>query len=260
MEVLGSDVDSDTVEALEQPALIEVFLGSAQADRLTAEALTLGQALNSGADQMSGLLISRAIHLHATDRPVEAVAYFREAARLADQTGNSMLLGSALLNMADVLASADPVAAAEAAGRAVELLRQVGERHTLAFASSNLAQALLMLGDWDTAGDVLDQALDSGGVGEIEYVACAQGWLAALRGDLPAARAALASFRICVPARIPRIRRRCTSWKASPPPPVARPGTRCVMPARSWRRPGPRDRRACPLGLAAGRPRRRRTR
>ena len=194
MEVLGSDVDSDTVEALEQLALIEVFLGSAQADRLTAEALTLGQALNSGADQLSGLLISRAIHLHATDRPVEAVAYFREAARLADQTGNSMLLGSALLNMADVLASADPVAAAEAAGRAVELLRQVGERHTLAFASSNLAQALLMLGDWDTAGDVLDQALDSGGVGEIEYVACARGWLAALRGDLPAAGAALAKL------------------------------------------------------------------
>jgi class 3 adenylate cyclase/tetratricopeptide (TPR) repeat protein len=195
MEVLWSEPDFDTVEALEQLALLEMFVGSAEADRLTAEALTLGQALNSGADQLSGLLISRAIHLHATGRPVEAVAYFREAARLADQTGNSMLLGSALLNMADVLAVADPAAAVEAAGRAAELLRQVGERYTLAFASSNLAQALLMLGDWDTAGGVLDQALDSGEVGDIDYLACARAWLAALRGDLPAAGAILAGLQ-----------------------------------------------------------------
>jgi len=50
LDVLRPDPDTDTVRALEQLALVEVFAGSPDADRLTTEALTLGQALDAGAE------------------------------------------------------------------------------------------------------------------------------------------------------------------------------------------------------------------
>jgi hypothetical protein len=56
----------------------------------------------------------------------------------------------------------------------------------------NLAQALVMTGDWDTADAELAQAADGDGLAGIEILACSRGWLAALRGDTPAAQAALA--------------------------------------------------------------------
>ena len=48
VEVLRADPDTDTVRALEQLAALEVFAGSPDADRLSTEALTLGQALGVG--------------------------------------------------------------------------------------------------------------------------------------------------------------------------------------------------------------------
>ena len=45
----------------------------------------------------------------------------------------------------------DPAAGAEAARTAAGHLRRAGARDSLAIAIGNLAQALLMLGDWDTA-------------------------------------------------------------------------------------------------------------
>jgi hypothetical protein len=73
------------VEALDQLAALEVFAGSPDADRLSTEALILGQALDVGASQLSGLLQTRAIHLYFAGRRTEAVAYLREAAQLAAQ-------------------------------------------------------------------------------------------------------------------------------------------------------------------------------
>ena len=49
VEVLRAEPDTDTVRALDELAGLEVFAGSPDADRLTAEALTLGQALGVGA-------------------------------------------------------------------------------------------------------------------------------------------------------------------------------------------------------------------
>ena len=48
VDVLNADPDADTVQALEQLAVLEVFAGSPDADALTTEALTLGQALDVG--------------------------------------------------------------------------------------------------------------------------------------------------------------------------------------------------------------------
>ena len=58
----------------------------------------------------------------------------------------------------------------------------------------NLAEALLMTGDWDADEAELAQALDADGLAGIEFLACCRAWLAALRGEVPAAQAILAGL------------------------------------------------------------------
>jgi tetratricopeptide (TPR) repeat protein len=198
VEVLRADPDADTVRALGQLATLEVFAGSPDADQLTLEVLALGQALGVGTGQLVDLFTSRGIYLSSAERRPEAVAYYGEAARLATQAGDNMRLGRVLGDMADVLVVTDPAAAMEAARTAAEHLRRAGTRHYLAVAIMNLVIALLHLGDWDTAGEELAQAVDSDGLADIDYLACFQGWVVALRGDADTAQtmsAGLADLR-----------------------------------------------------------------
>ena len=51
-----------------------------------------------------------------------------------------------------------------------------------------------MTGDWDAAEAELAQALDADGLAGIESLACCRAWLAALRGEVPAAQAILAGL------------------------------------------------------------------
>jgi class 3 adenylate cyclase/predicted ATPase len=195
MEVLRADPDTDTMRAMEQLAVVEVFAGSPDADRLSTEALALGQALDVGAERLCGLLITRGIYLSTAGRRTQAIAYFRESARLAAQADDSRALGSALLNLSDVLAVTEPSAAAEAARGAVAPMRQVGNRSGLAAAIATFAEALMDLGDWDAAEAELAQAVDSDGLADIDWLTCDRGRLAALRGDVGAAEAMLAALR-----------------------------------------------------------------
>jgi hypothetical protein len=96
--------------------------------------------------------------------------------------------------MSEALVATDPAAAAEAARNALEPFRRAGNRPGLAIAALNLVQALLLRGDWDAADDVLTQAVDSDGLGDIELLACDQAWLTALHGDADTAAAALAGL------------------------------------------------------------------
>jgi tetratricopeptide (TPR) repeat protein len=192
VEVLRAEPDTDTVRGLEQLAVLEVFAGAPDADRLSTEALTLGQALRIGAGQLGWLLVTRGIYLDFAERHTEAVAYFREAARLATEASDNICLGRALLNLSDVLAGTDPAGAAEAARTAAGHLGRAGARDYLAVAIINLAQALLMLGDWDTAESELTRAADADGLADHEFLASYQGWLAALRGDTATAETMLA--------------------------------------------------------------------
>ena len=194
LEVLRADPDTDTVDALFNLAMLEVSAGSPDADRVSAEALTLGQALGVGDDELSRLLNTRGIYLNTTNRRAEAASYFRESARLAGQAGDTMRLGIALLNLADVLAVTHPGAAAETARTAAGHLRRAGDRLGLAFATANRAQALLMLGDWDAADAELTQAAESDALADDEFLTCQRGWLAALRGDTASAQAILAGL------------------------------------------------------------------
>ena len=88
----------------------------------------------------------------------------------------------------------DPAAGAEAARAAAAQLRRAGARDLLAVAVGNLAQALLMTGDWDAAEAELAQAADADGLAGLEFLACNRAWVAALRGEAPAAQAALAGL------------------------------------------------------------------
>jgi hypothetical protein len=194
VEVLRAESDHDTVDALDQLATLEVFAGSPGADSLSTEALTLGQALGVGTGQLSGLLVTRGIYLAGDGRYAQAVAYLREAARLAAQDGDNLALGRALSNLSNLQTAADPADAAEAARAAAGHVRRAGARFLLAIAIGNLAQALLMLGDWDTAETELTQAADADGLADIEYLAVYRGWLAALRGDAATAETMLADL------------------------------------------------------------------
>jgi class 3 adenylate cyclase/tetratricopeptide (TPR) repeat protein len=196
LEVLRTDPDTDTVRALNELGLVEVFVGSPAADRLTTEALTLGQALDVGPDQIGDLLLTRAFYLKGHEqRRAEGIAYLRESVRLATHVGDNVFLGRALLNLSDVLAITDPAAAAEAARTAAGHLRRVGNRDHLAVAIINLVMPLLMLGDWDAAEAELTQAMDSDGLADDDFLVVDRGWLAALRGDADTARAMLAELR-----------------------------------------------------------------
>ena len=174
---------------------LEVFAGSPDADRLTGEALILGQALDVGTGQLAQLFTIRGIYLGMVERRPEAIAYFRESARLATQVGDNFGLGRALLNLAEALAPTDPAAAVEAARTAAGHLRRPGVRDYLATAIGNLAQALMGLGDWDAAEAELTQAVDSDGLADIDRLACERGQLAALRGDAGTAETMLAGLR-----------------------------------------------------------------
>jgi class 3 adenylate cyclase/tetratricopeptide (TPR) repeat protein len=192
--VLRPDPDRDTVVALEQLAILEVFAGGPDADRLTTEVLALGQDLDVDADRLGSLFLVRGIHLNYVGHLPEACAYLRESARLAAQIGDYMALGRTLLNLADALSVTDPAAAEEAARTAAGHLRRVGDQVSLGYTVENLVQALILLGDWDAAKAELTRAIDTDGLTD-RYLFCKQGLLSALRGDAGAAGNALAELR-----------------------------------------------------------------
>ena len=192
--VLRDHPDADTVRALRELGALEMAVGGPEADALMAEALTLGQALGVDDATLADLFVTRGLCHASAGRNPEGAAYFREAARLATQVGDTLALGLALLNLSDAISATDPAAGAEAARAGATALRQTGARRYLAVAVGNLSQALVMTGDWDTAEAELSRALDEDGLADIDYLACQRAWLAALRGDAPAAQAILAGL------------------------------------------------------------------
>ena len=194
LEVLRTDPDTDTVRVLKVLALLEVLGGSPNADRLTTEVITLGQSLDVDPGLLSGLFEVRGIYHGIAGRRPQAAAYFRESTRLATLAADNVELAAALVNLSDALAVTDPAAGAEAARAAAGHLRRAGQRDRLAFATGNLVQALLMLGDWDAAEQELTQTADSDGLQDYPFLSCYRGLLAALRGDVSTAETMLASL------------------------------------------------------------------
>jgi class 3 adenylate cyclase/tetratricopeptide (TPR) repeat protein len=192
VEVLRAEPDTDTVRALEELAMVETFAGSPDADKLTTEALVLGQAVDVSLGQLGGLLVTRGIYLFFAERVTEAIAFLREAARLAEAAGDHQELGSALLNLA--VALADPEERAEISRTAAGHLRRVGNLDYLAYALGNLGASLFDLGDWDGWEAVLAEAAISGEMAENYVIVSGRAELAAHRGDDATASAMLAKL------------------------------------------------------------------
>jgi tetratricopeptide (TPR) repeat protein len=204
LDVLRVDPDTDTVLVLHRLAVLEVFAGTPDAGRLSAEALTLGQALDVGPAQLGDLLVCRALYHAAAGRRPQAASYLREGARLADRVGDNLLAGRALLNPSDVLAISEPAEAAEVARTAAGALRRTGAKRSLAAAIMNVAEALLHTGDWDTAMAELTQEGDSDALAHIEELIVERGWLAALRGDEEGAAESLTALHDLQDSEDPR--------------------------------------------------------
>jgi len=194
LAVLRPDGDADTVAALGELAQLELWSGNPEGDRLSAEALAMGEALDVDGSLLADLFTSRGIAHAFASRIAEAASYNREAARLAERAGDAATLGRALLNLSDVLGGFDPLGAAEAARAGAEHARRIGARHPLSVSVANLANALLELGEWDEAESVLASAIEDDGLGDNGNVLCLIGLLAALRGDGEQASTVLSSL------------------------------------------------------------------
>ena len=185
--VLRPDPDADTVTALEHLAAVEIFSGGAEGERLSAEALALGQALDVDAGLLADLFIGRAIAVGFANRTPEAIANLRYAARLAEEAGDSTRHARALLNLAEMLNATDPVGAAEAAGMSAALARHSGSIDFLNYAVCNRVEALLFAGEWDQADQTLREMINTDQPGDLGMPGVVASLLAVLRGELDAA-------------------------------------------------------------------------
>jgi class 3 adenylate cyclase/tetratricopeptide (TPR) repeat protein len=191
LAVLRADPDRDTVVALNELATLETFAGGPDAERLSAEALELGQALDIDDALSAQLFICRGIMHYFTNRTMQAAAACEYGARLAERAGDSAVQGRALLNLAEIFSGVDPPAALAAARAAAEAIRRMGRRDWLAAAVGNLASVLLDIGDWSEAEKVLTAAVTEDGLDDQEELQVRHGKLAALRGDSATAASAL---------------------------------------------------------------------
>jgi tetratricopeptide (TPR) repeat protein len=187
LAVLSDDPDHDTVRAMTELASVETFRGAAAGYRMAAEALTLAQALDVPPAGLVETFITRGIAAEVLNRHAEAVADFEYVAKVAERFGATASWAIAMLNLANVLRTTDPVASGVAARAAVDQARQLGNRYNLCAAVSNLAVALLLAGDWDEAERVVRHSAESDGFepGSVEmaYIAIYRIVLPALRGD-----------------------------------------------------------------------------
>ncbi|MEO8328637.1 MAG: adenylate/guanylate cyclase domain-containing protein [Candidatus Nanopelagicales bacterium] len=185
LAVFEQEPDADTAETLGDLAAMETFAGTDDGDRLSAAALAMAQALDLSGPIVDSLLTVRGISHYFGNRPVEAVAYAREALRRAEQRQDSGAMGRVLLNLAEMLVATDAPAAVEAARAACAHCRRFGASVRLGFAANNLMLALLTTGEWDEAEQVYRTCVDDDGLGDDPVLAYAAVMLYSLRGDEP---------------------------------------------------------------------------
>src|SRR3954452_6897158 len=188
VEELRAAPGADTVRAMRVLAANEIFAGSPRALDRALEALDLAQAVTVDSTELAAVFTCAGIASATTNRRSTAAALHREAARIAALAGARHRQGMALLNLADCQLMLEPREAAVTAREAVEVCRQIGSRRTLAVGATNLVSALLVIGDWDEAFDVLDAVLYGDGLDEQPHVHGEYAWAAGLRGDVVTAR------------------------------------------------------------------------
>jgi tetratricopeptide (TPR) repeat protein len=182
LDVLRHDPDGDTVQTLSRLGWVETLSGRPDAERLTAEALALGQSLDVEPALLANLFIGRGVALAFTARYSESIAHLEYGARLAERANDRDGEARAWMNLGEILTQRDPSAAASAAHKGAELARHCGNVLFLSVAIVNEAEALLLLGEWEHAHHLLHSDADRGEMVEL-FIAL----LAGLRGDVETA-------------------------------------------------------------------------
>ena len=184
LDVLQADPDADTVSALAEMATLEAFEGNGpEADKVSAAALSEAQALDLAEGVFAELFTIRGIVHGWGNRPVQAAASLREAARRSEAAQDSSTAARALINLGDALISIDAPAAVEAARAALTHSRRIGNRYSMGFATANIIQALLMTDGWDAAREVHEIAIRQDELVNDGAVAVSAALLHALSGD-----------------------------------------------------------------------------
>jgi tetratricopeptide (TPR) repeat protein len=195
LSVVRADPDIDTYRGVHGAAFIELYAGTPEADELSAEAISLGQALGVEPVLLADAFACRALWLGDAGRRAESTAYWHEAVRLSERGGDSDRCGMALSNLSRLIAVDEPATAAEYARAALGHLRRVGNRGFVGLALGNLAFALLLLGNWDAAASVLAEGSEVDGLDDSLSLAFDVAWLSAMRGDPDPADSLLAGRR-----------------------------------------------------------------
>jgi hypothetical protein len=193
--LLRPEPGKDTVSALAQLASVDAFSGGNEGGKLLSEALYLAQSVDVGDGMLAGLFTLSGIVCWMNNRAVEGDANLREAAYLAERAGDTLMLADALGNLSGGQLTRYPDEAATSAKAAVEHSRRIGNRRTLALATTNLAFALLLLGDWDGAAEWLGEPTGPDEPPEMRSRPALQGCLAALRGDVAGAADAIGGLQ-----------------------------------------------------------------
>ncbi len=184
LAVLQADPDADTVTALAELATTEAFMGNtSEAERVSAQALVVAEALGVPDDVFAELFIIRGIVHSFANQPVQSAANIREGIRRAEGLQNSPAAARGQLNLSDTLLSVDPQAAAEAARAGMAHSRRIGYLDLVAFAAANLIQALLLTGDWDGARQVYTTAIREDGLDQHRALAACAALLHAMSGS-----------------------------------------------------------------------------
>lgn len=113
--------------------------------------------------------------------------YFTRAGELAEQADDAEMLGYALLNLGNSQLMREPAAAAATLRRSRLVARRIGDRGLLAVACATLSLALLDLGEWDEAAEVMSSSTEPA-LADEPLVPLLGVFLSALRGDVDAAR------------------------------------------------------------------------
>jgi class 3 adenylate cyclase/predicted ATPase len=193
--LLRSEPGKDTVGALAQLASVDAFSGGNSGGKLLSEALYLAQGLDIDDGILASLFTLSGIFCWMDNRALEGDANMREAAYLAERARDTWMLADALGNLAGGQLTRDPEEAAANAKTAVDHSRRIGNRRALALGTTNLAFALLLLGDWDGAAEWLAEPTGRDDPPEIRGRPALQGCLSALRDVTGASGAVLGLAR-----------------------------------------------------------------
>ena len=188
LDVLRPERNRDALDALESLVSLETFAGTPEAQPLLLELFDLGNALGVENARFATMLGSRAIYYDSLGQRRLSEMYFREAIRYGEIAGPSHELAQAYLNLGNLLNVDQPHASIEATTRSLAVAQQTGGTFIIGTALTNLAMSHLLLDDWDPADEALFRHPVLDNVADDDWVLVARVQLLALRGDVEGAQ------------------------------------------------------------------------